>query len=118
MLKEMMRHIEGTTNKGQIMFELATRICAAVDVDLINLYLVETEGDYKICTRRRSANSVRYYIFRFYVKHFRPTKYKIGPGSTIAAFCSNMKNVTRATNSGKDTRYPEGVPEFTVFPLC
>ena len=45
MLKEMMRHIEGTTNKGQIMFELATCICAAVDADLINLYLVETEGE-------------------------------------------------------------------------
>jgi hypothetical protein len=45
MLNEMMRHIEGTTNKGQIMFELATCICAAVYADLINLYLVETEGE-------------------------------------------------------------------------
>ena len=41
----MMSHIQGTTNKGQIMFELATCICAAVDADIINLYLVETEGE-------------------------------------------------------------------------
>ena len=45
MLKEMMRHIEGTTNKGKIMFELATCISAVVDADLINLYLVESEGE-------------------------------------------------------------------------
>ena len=45
MLKEMMSHIEGSTNKGQIMFELATCICSAVDADLVNLYLVETPGE-------------------------------------------------------------------------
>ena len=45
MLTEMLDHIEGSTNKGQIMFELATCICSAVDADLVNLYLVETEGE-------------------------------------------------------------------------
>ena len=35
MLKEMMRHIEGTTNTGQIMFVLATSIFEAVDAYLI-----------------------------------------------------------------------------------
>ena len=45
MLKEMMTHIKGTTNKGQIMYELSTCICHAVDADLLNLYLVETDGE-------------------------------------------------------------------------
>jgi hypothetical protein len=45
MLTEIMRQIKGNTNKGQIMLKLATCICAAVDADLINLYLVETEGE-------------------------------------------------------------------------
>ena len=45
MLEEMMTHITGTTNKGQIMYELSTCICHAVDADLLNLYLVETDGE-------------------------------------------------------------------------
>ena len=45
MLKEMMTHIMGTTNKGQIMYELSSCICHAVDADLLNLYLVETDGE-------------------------------------------------------------------------
>ena len=45
MLEEMMAHIEESTNKGQIMFELASCICAAVDADLFNLFLVESEGE-------------------------------------------------------------------------
>ena len=45
MLKEMGRHVEGTTKKGQIMYEMATCICSAVDADVVNLYLVESEGE-------------------------------------------------------------------------
>ena len=45
MLKEMMSHITDTTNKGQIMYELSSCICHAVDADLLNLYLVETDGE-------------------------------------------------------------------------
>ena len=45
----------------------------------------------------------------------RPTKQTIGSGTTIAAYCAYMKNVTKAVNSGKDPRYPEGVAGLTVF---
>ena len=45
MLKEMGRHVEGNTKKGQIMYEMATCICSAVDGDVANIYLVESEGE-------------------------------------------------------------------------
>ena len=44
MLEEMTTHLVGSTNKGQIMFELATCISSAIDADAVNLYLVESEG--------------------------------------------------------------------------
>ena len=47
MLTEMQKHVDGVTNKEQIMYELATCICAAVDADIPNLYIVETEGEIK-----------------------------------------------------------------------
>ena len=45
MLKEMGVHLENPTNKGQILYEQSVCICSAVDADLVNLYLVETEGE-------------------------------------------------------------------------
>lgn len=45
----------------------------------------------------------------------RSLKYKIGPGSTIAAYCASVKNIIKASNSGKDLRYPDGVPDMTVW---
>ena len=44
MLEEMTNHLMGATNKGQIMYELATCISSAIDADAVNLYLVESEG--------------------------------------------------------------------------
>ena len=44
MLEEMTNHLMGATNKGQIMYELATCISSAINADAVNLYLVESEG--------------------------------------------------------------------------
>ena len=106
--------VEGETKIGEIMFSLAETICLAVDADLFNLYLVETEGE----------------ITRYSPEDGAPTTttrpvYQIGVGSTIAAYTAYTRNMTRASLPTEDTNYPsgvgglkDGVGKVLCHPIC
>ena len=89
--------VDGETKIGEVMFLLAETICLAVDADLFNLYLVETEGE----------------ITRYSPEDGDPTTtrpvYQIGVGSTIAAYTAYTRNMTRVSLPTEDTNYPNGV---------
>ena len=79
--------------QGEIMHSLAETICLAVDADLFQLYLVESEGE----ITKHSPGLER-----------RPV-YQIGLGSTVAAYTAYTRQMTRVTVPSEDERYPGGV---------
>ena len=100
MLEEMTGQLreEGSASKGRIMNELANCISAAVNADLVNVYLVETEGEISLFPRQAG----------------RVTRQAVGSGRSIAAHCAKVKDIIRTDNSGRDPRFPLGVLGFEV----
>ena len=86
--------VDGETKIGEIMFLLAETICLAVDADLFNLYLVETEGE--ITRQSPDPNTPR-------------TVYQIGVGTNIAAYTAYTRSMTRLSVPTDDPNYPNGV---------
>jgi len=95
MLEEMTGQLreEGTPSKSQIMSELAACISAAINADMVNIYLVESEGELTLYPRKGDGAH----------------KQAIGSGRSIAAHCAKVKDIIRTDNSGKDPRFPLGV---------
>ena len=89
--------VDGETKIGEIMFLLAETICLAVDADLFNLYLVETEGEItKYSPEKEDSTTIR-------------PVYQIGIGTTIAAYTAYTRNMSRVSLPTEDPNYPHGV---------
>ena len=86
------------------MYELAHCIQLAVDADLVNLYLVETEGEItKYCPDAENRCENRKYFPSnheniHYVGSAGPV-YQVGVGTTVAAYCAYTKHAIQVTLS-------------------
>merc|ERR1740128_288600 len=104
----MTQHLIGTTNKAQIMWELANCISSAVEADDFNVYLVQTEGE--ITQYNPNTQSAK--------------SQKIRSGTTLAAHCAKVKDVLRVNTATQDPRFPKGVPDTKTpskvlcYPVC
>ena len=92
---------------GGVMFELAESIRLSVDADLVNLYLVETDGE---ITKYSPDGDSRYRIIVCLNLNFGWfSTYQVGEGTTIAAYTAHCKTATKVSLPTEDSRYPHGV---------